>query len=533
MRFWQKIQRILATIQEIGTASLRRLAKLTGLSKSSVDRHLRAKERRNQYPESHLWEMVEGREWLCRMVTAVVLDFGIKRGVGVESLSEFFEHVRLHTHVGISPTAVRGLLARMEQQLISYGETHQSAGIKAGQPKEIVGGVDETFLEQPMLVMFDLVSGYLLLEEFAPDRTTETWRERVEKVLQTFSVRVRYLVSDRAKPLIKLGLEHIGCRSIADLFHALHELAQGFSLAVQRRVEQAQTDLTAVNARLAHLAERQMAPTPQHLDQEQQAQQTLEHWQAEQADSRQHLHAFSLSVHPFDVVDNHPQTTADVAQRLRATLTQLESLALANQLNHADKHLKPVRRLVDDLSGLMTVWWDWVEHSLSEQSSDPLRHIWLRETLLPKVYWECQMKRCRSNWQRASYTAALEHAQQKYAAHPLTAECAAEQLAGWTHWAEKMSACFQRTSSQVEGRNGYLAQINQARRGLSSGRTKALTVLHNFESRRADGTTAAERFFNLTFPDVFEWLASQVGDLPLPRKARRTPVAAECATCPA
>ena len=35
----------------------------------------------------------------------------------------------------------------------------------------IVGSVDATFLERMMLVCMDLVSGYLLFEEVAADRT--------------------------------------------------------------------------------------------------------------------------------------------------------------------------------------------------------------------------------------------------------------------------------------------------------------------------------------------------------------------------
>jgi hypothetical protein len=35
---------------------------------------------------------------------------------------------------------------------------------------------------------------------------------------------------------------------------------------------------------------------------------------------------------------------------------------------------------------------------------------------------------------------------------------------------------------------------------------KALTVIHNYMVKRADGTTAAERFFGQKHRDVFTWL---------------------------
>jgi AcrR family transcriptional regulator len=522
MSFWQKVQRILSTLKELGSASIRKLAEVTGLSKSSVDRHLKAKARRNQHPESPLWETEEGHAWLSRLVTATLLDFGIKRGVGLEGIAEFFQHVRIGTHVGISPTALRGVQQRLEALIVTYGQEQQAHGLKAGQPQDIVGGVDETFFEQMVLVMLDLVSGYLLLEEFSSSRTTQTWQKRLAQVLQTFSVRVRYLVSDRAKALIKLALEYVGCRSIADLFHALHEVAQGFSFAIQTRLDQAQRELETVRETLAKLPGEPTPPRVHAVEQQQQLEQTVQHWQTVQTDYRGLLQEFSQSVHPFAVTSLAPQTSASVARQLRQTVEQLETLAQRNDLPHADKHLKPVKRLIDDLASLMTVWWDWVDHSLADTVRDPLMQLWLKETLLPKVYWEHQLRQCRSSTQRPVYRAAWEQAGQKFAAHPRTAQWDADGLAYWTHWAETMTARFQRTSSAVEGRNGYLSQINHACRGLSTDDLKVLTVLHNFELRRADGTTAAERFFDLSFPDLFEWLLPRIGELPLPRKSRRS-----------
>lgn len=60
-------------------------------------------------------------------------------------------------------------------------------------------------------------------------------------------------------------------------------------------------------------------------------------------------------------------------------------------------------------------------------------------------------------------------------------------------------------------------RLNHCRRGLGQKRLPVLTVLHNFELTRADGTTAAERFFGQEFPDLFEWILPQITELPLPR----------------
>jgi len=44
----------------------------------------------------------------------------------------------------------------------------------------------------------------------------------------------------------------------------------------------------------------------------------------------------------------------------------------------------------------------------------------------------------------------------------------------------------------------------------------------NFDLKRASGSTAASRFFGQDFPELFPWLISRMGDLPEPRKSRKS-----------
>ena len=102
-----------------------------------------------------------------------------------------------------------------------------------------------------------------------------------------------------------------------------------------------------------------------------------------------------------------------------------------------------------------------------------------------------------------------------------------EQFTQWQAWATSMVTKFQRTSSPVEGRNGYLSQIHHNRRGLSTRRLRVMTTIHNFHLQRSDGSTAAERLFGKLFPDLFEWLVQQMPVLP---QARRGKAAAKART---
>jgi len=159
MGLWAKSVVIFNAIREHGKQSIRSLAERTGLAKSSVHRHLQAMDRRDRYPESLLWETEAGRAWLIRLLVATLLVFGLKRGVGAETLSEFFSRLRLEAHVGCSPSALRCVMHTLERLLLETTAAWEQEGIAHGERRPIIGAVDETFLQRMMLVFMDLATG--------------------------------------------------------------------------------------------------------------------------------------------------------------------------------------------------------------------------------------------------------------------------------------------------------------------------------------------------------------------------------------
>ncbi len=174
MGFWDKSLRIFKNFCDHGTQGVRRMAQQTGLSKSSVQRLTQAMERRDVHPESWWWETDEGRRWLTRLVVATLSTFGLKRGGGVDTMSEFFARLRLETQMGCAPSALRGVLQALEATILKTAGGWEQDGLAGGEIREIIGAVDETFLEHMILVFMDLSTGSLLLEEVAEDRTYAT-----------------------------------------------------------------------------------------------------------------------------------------------------------------------------------------------------------------------------------------------------------------------------------------------------------------------------------------------------------------------
>jgi hypothetical protein len=89
-------------------------------------------------------------------VVATLYIFGLKRGIGLDTMSEFFARLHLETQAGCSPSALRQVMQTLEAALLETAEAWEQAGCAGGEMREIIGAVDETFLERMMLVCLDL-----------------------------------------------------------------------------------------------------------------------------------------------------------------------------------------------------------------------------------------------------------------------------------------------------------------------------------------------------------------------------------------
>src|SRR5919201_6571187 len=144
MGFWDRSLLVFKYLCDYGRQGVRRIAQQTGLSKSSVHRLTQAMERRDHHPESWLWETAEGRQWLTRLVIATLYTFGLKRGVGLDTISEFFVRLHLATQVGCSASALRGVMQALEAALLETAVAWEQDGQTHGEGREIIGAVDET-----------------------------------------------------------------------------------------------------------------------------------------------------------------------------------------------------------------------------------------------------------------------------------------------------------------------------------------------------------------------------------------------------
>jgi hypothetical protein len=504
----ERTQKVFQAISSAGRQTIREMAQRLGLSKSSVHRHRQAIARRNRYPESTVWETQAGKDWLKVLVLATLFIFCFQRGVGCESLHDFFRLLRLEQHIGVSVASLQKIRRQMEDQVLDYQRQRHSEFADTQGTTEICASVDETFFDQVVLVMLDASSGFIVVEELSQDYRYSTWQQHVQQALSQLGLKVRYCVSDRAKALVKLALSEMGCPSIADLFHALRELSQGIGRELADQ-------LFRVHRRLSECAQSQDNPQQkQQLYTQQSALQTA------QQQYRAIVCCLTTTLHPFAIDATMPQTSTGVQAQLQALTDALYHLKRTYSLSDKTGSIAKFERQLHDLSALVDLWWNWVCQCLNEQGCDASLSQWLKHALLPAVYWQQQTHRTKTPTLKATYQRAAEQAQAALMVHPLPSVLSADQRRQWQYWAIEMVSKFQRTSSAVEGRNGYLSQIHHNQRGLSTRRLRVMTTLHNFHLKRADGTTAAQRLFGKPVPDLFEWLVQHMPDLPQARRRK-------------
>src|SRR5712691_9503966 len=133
MGVWAKSLQIFNGLYDHGKQRVRRIAQKTGFSKSRVPRLQQARARRDPHPESWWWATEDGRCWRIRLVVATLYPFGLTRGVGAETLSACFGRLRLETHVGCAPSALRGMMQALEPLRLEPAAAWEREGIAAGE----------------------------------------------------------------------------------------------------------------------------------------------------------------------------------------------------------------------------------------------------------------------------------------------------------------------------------------------------------------------------------------------------------------
>lgn len=158
-------------------ASEREISKSLDIPRSSVNYNKTRVKRNTPYNESIFWESEAGQLFIKRLVISTIYNFAIKGGVGADRISDFLKQLRLQTHVGVSSSSILRTIREVECQILLYKNLKEKElKTLAGEQKDylkVVLGLDETWLDEMLLVCQELSSGYLFLKKAVEKETAK------------------------------------------------------------------------------------------------------------------------------------------------------------------------------------------------------------------------------------------------------------------------------------------------------------------------------------------------------------------------
>jgi hypothetical protein len=486
------------------------------------------------------FESPAGYRFLRRLLLALHLVFHLAGPAGIRLLCRFLELTHLDRFVASSFGSQQALAVRLQAELIAYGDEEKQRLAAAMPKKKITVCPDENFHgQQACLVAVEPASNFLVLEAYHPQRDGATWTAALKQALHGLPVEVVQVTSDQAKGLVACARDGLEAQHTPDLFHGQQDLSRATALPLQRQVDAAQKVLEDVQAHAtAHRQQQQdyergprppgrppdFAATTQMAEVcERYATLSLEKCQQRQEEARQAVRGVADDDHPFDAASGRPVTAAAVEQRLQQRLQAVEEIVAEAGLGESSRAaVAKARRWLVPLVASMAWFWEMVNELVAGLNlAAPARRAF-REQLLPGLYWQREASRGRDGEQKQQRHALSERLlAAAWSPEGVLGQLPQAKRAEIARVASEAVALFVRSSSCVEGRNGRLSLYHHGQGPLSEVRLRALTAVHNYVVERADGTTAAERFFGAKPRPVFECLLERMPELPRPARKRR------------
>jgi hypothetical protein len=482
-----------------------------------------------------------GARWLHRLVVAMHLVVTLRAGAGVRLVCELLTLSGLSSVLGASYGSQYAVNVQVQEAVVGQAQQLRSALAVDMPPREVAVCEDETFHPEICLVAIEPVSNFIVLEQYAADRTAATWTQALERALTGLPVTVIQGTSDEAKALRRHIEKDRGAQHVSDLFHGQQEVSKGTALHLARQVEQASAAVATAQAHLdaqraAERAFEAQSPRPRgrppafaartqaavgDLVQAQTEQtQALER----QSEARASVRELGTLFHPYDLEHGQVQPVAQIAARFADVWARLARLAEAADMPaRAREHIAKAQRLTVQWLATLTFFFATVQARVEALGLAPDLEQAVLTQLIPAIYLERVAARSQAETRhrlQALSAQLLDPLRQP--THPLQALAPALR----TRIEEVAGGCadlFQRSSSCVEGRNGHLSLYYHGCHRLSDRKLGALTAIHNFHILRPDGTIAAERFFGRAHPPLFEQVLRQVSFPPPPRQRRPRP----------
>jgi hypothetical protein len=479
-----------------------------------------------------------GQRFLRRLVLALLVVFRLLCPCGLRPVQLFLRHSGLSAFVASSYGALYDLDQTVQEELCSFESEERSRLAESMQPKPILVCADENFRQgPPCLIAVEPHGGFILAEAYKDHRDSDTWTALLQQSTADLPVTVVLLVSDQASGLVCCAKEGLQVPHAADLFHGRQQfrllvmpgLGRPIS-AARKHLEKKQQQIDRLEEAFTKAQAGQQPKKPTDFvaemlelvrDQWQTEQELKEH-QDRREQAAKALRDLADAYHPFSMHTGAPVQSEEAHQKMSAAFSRLEQLAQEGQLPEEKKQeLSKASSWLGLWSGCVAWFWTLTESKVEELDLSEEAERLVCEKPLGGLYWQEAARRARTADERKRLEEMAERLlQEAWSQQGALARMAEEKKEQVKRVARQQVCLFGRSSSCVEGRNGRLSLFRHGQTRLDQDRLNALTAAHNYLAKRADGSTAAERFFQAKQRDAFSWLLLRMPDLPRPAAKR-------------
>jgi DNA-binding XRE family transcriptional regulator len=425
---------------------------------------------------------------------------------------------------------------QVEAAMVAYRQSETARLAKDMPRKDITVTQDETFTGGLCLVGSEPVSNFIILEQLALARDHTTWHALMAPALAALNCQGMQSTSDEAPGLLAYVEHHLGAHHSPDIFHVQHELVKAVSgplatqqraaikaaTAAQQRLDQAQGPLPGAGDEPqpqgpAH-APTEAARLEQAAREAQAARQELERISAQRERVAQSLHTIGHAYHFVDLQRGVRRNGQLIAADIQAQIDTVRTVAQHEGLSQTClERIEKAERVLPKMQATIAFVSGYVRQQVHQLDlAQPMSYA-MHAPLIPSFYLE-RVARTRTVSAGEPLRQRAERLRTPlFAPGGAFAELSLTQQNQLKQQAKTLAEVFQRSSSNVEGRNGYLSLRNHQLRGLDHPRKReCLTAVHNFFLTRADGTTAAERFFGQKPRSMFAAILASVEIPPAP-----------------
>jgi hypothetical protein len=477
-----------------------------------------------------------GLAFLHRFVIAFHL-VSIEVGAcGIRLVCLFLQMTGLDRLIAASYGAQQRINVQIEQAIVDYDQSETRRLAKDMPQKDLSVTQDETFTGGLCLITMDPESNFMILEQLAEARDQVSWNDAMAPALAKFNCRVIQSTSDEACGLLASVEHYLQAHHSPDLFHVQHELVKAVSGPMATKERAAYKALTEATEKLQRLqpkapgtAEEPQACKPSapptddmSLQQAEHALEVARHEHERLAAQRQQVKASIQGIgHDYHFVDLERGVRRNgqlIASDIQGHIEQIRSVAQQEHLSQSClERIEKAERVVPNMQATIEFVSGYVGQQVAQLDLEPPISFAMHAKLIPSSYLDRVAQTRSVEGGEALRGLAEQLRAPLFEPGGLLWSLSPESQEQLQKAAKRLAAVCQRSSSNVEGRNGYLSLRCHQLRGLDLPRKRqCFTAIHNFFLTRSDGTTAAERFFGQKPRSMFAAILDSVELAPAP-----------------